>query len=270
MKKFLSVMVIIFFLSACSTTYKPVASLEEIATKEEVEQSRNWIEPNSDAKQASAFASGFLGGIIIGLPLAMALASIPDEKGLSMPELADKVAAKTCDKTSKFIYYTNNLSDDLGIFGVKKMDQDDMGLRSVGLMYVSKRNDNRLLYTEVRMVKKIDDSTYWSWRIPLLKKTDEGNFAFVLNNKLRLDGPVMAKGGSENMFEFTFIDELSGGAKIVKGEKDLLHDIKVFFMDNSFEMETLKCAQGDKVCGRKNVPASEGAKADPSAAIEVN
>ena len=269
MKKIVSVVVLIFFSAACSTTYKPVATLEDVTPKDEIEKSRNWIEPNSDSKLAAAAASGFLGGILIGIPLAIALASIPDEKGLTITELADKVSAKTCDKAGKNVYYTNNLSDDLGIIGVTVPDEEDDVLRPVGVMYVAKKDDVKLLYSEVRLVKKIDGNTYWGWRIPLLKKTPDGNLAFILNERLRLDGPITANGGASSLFEFSFIDELAGGARVKKTEMDLLKEVRAYFMGSSFSMETLKCALGDKVCGT-NKKASDDTKAEAIAGEVLN
>jgi hypothetical protein len=263
MKKLFAVAVLVCFITACSTTYKPVASIQELWTEEEVEKSRNWIEPDSPEKQAAAFASGLAGGLLIGLPLAMALASIPDEKGMTMPELAEKVAAKTCDRSKKFTRYANNLSEDLGIVGVNLGDDDTTGLRPIGLMYISKSSDEKRIFSEVRLVKKIDENTYWNWRVPLLKKTESGNLVYVLNEKLRLDGPVTMKAGSE-MFQFAFIDESTGGVKVTKSENELMQDMKSYFMGNSFEMETMKCALGDKVCGAKAREAADADKTEAS------
>ncbi len=270
MKKILAGLLMLVFSSACSTTYKPVASLNDIAPKAEIDKSRNWIEPGSDAKQAAAFTSGLLGGLLIGLPLAMALASIPDERDMTMSELAEKVAAKTCDRTRKTTYYASGLSEDLSIMGVNIPDEETLGLRPVGIMYIAKESDNKLFYPEVRMVKKIDENTYWNWRIPLFKKTSEGNLVFILNEKLRLDGPVTMKGGSDDLFEFTFIDDLAGGIKVTKGENALFNEIKNYFMGNSFEMDTMRCALGDKICGKKDAPAGKEAKVEPAAAVIMN
>jgi len=271
MKKILASFIILCFSAACSTTsYKPVASLEDLSPKENIETRRNWIEPNSDAKTGAAFVSGFMGGLLIGLPLALVIASIPDERDITMTELADKVAAKTCDRdTNKFILYASGLSEELVVMGLNIDDNDDTGLRPIGLMYIAKEGEDRRAYSEARLVKKINENTYWSWRIPLLKKTDTGNLVYVLNDKLRLDGPITRKGG-DDMLEFTFVDDSAGGAKVTRCEKDLLQDIKTHFMGNSFGMEPMKCALGDKDCGGQATPPSAGEQATSTDQFGVN
>jgi hypothetical protein len=264
MKKLLAVVVLACFASACSTAYKPVASLEEILSKEEIEASRNWIEPNSPKKQAAAFASGLMGGLLIGLPLAMALAAIPDEKGLTLLELSDRVAAKTCDGQNKFIRFANGLSDEMGIIGVNVEDGGDISLRPIGVMFISKKDDEKRIYPEVWLVKKIDEGIYWDWRIPLLKKTETGSLTYVLNDKLTLDGGVTITAGEE-MFQFTFTDASAGGAKVTKNETELIQAVKAYFMGNSFEMETMKCALGDKTCGTKDEEAPKADSPQPEA-----
>jgi len=270
MKKIFASFIMLCFSAACSTTYKPVATLEELSSKENIESRRNWIEPNSDAKIGAAAVSGFMGGLLIGVPLALAIAAIPDEKGLTMTELADKVTAKTCDRnTKKFIVYISGLSEALGVMGVNIDDNDDTGLRPIGLMYIAKEGEDKRAYSEARLVKKINEAIYWSWRIPLLRKTEAGDLVYVLNDKLRLDGPITRKGGNE-MLQFTFVDESAGGVKVTKCEKDLLQDIKTHFMGNSFGMESMRCALGDKACGEQATPPSTGEQSASTSQLGVN
>jgi len=51
--------------------------------------------------RSAAFAGGFMGGLIIGFPIPVAIAPTPDEKNLTLIEVAARVASETHELPSK-------------------------------------------------------------------------------------------------------------------------------------------------------------------------
>jgi len=263
MKTVLIFVLITCFFTACATRgYQPVASLEELSSKEEIEKCKNWV-TDSDAKKGAAFAAGFLGGLIIGLPIALAVASIPDEKNITLSEVADRAASKTYELPTKQLktYWDSAGSWEYAVTGIPA-DQpaDAAGLRPIGLLYLHDQDGEKKVYCEIRLVKT-DEKGYWNWRFQVLKRNEGGALVYALNEKLKVKEPVLVQRDyNDRWVHFSFVDESAGGATVTKGEEEIFADVREHFSKNGFPMEVMKCAQGDKDCGRKERAEPDGNK----------
>lgn len=254
MKTILIYFLSVCFLASCATRgYQPVSSMEELSSKAECEKSKDWV-TDSEAKMGTAFVAGLLGGLIIGLPVALAVASIPDEKNITMSEVADRVASKTHALPTKQFksYWDSAGSWEYAVTGIPAdRVADDTGLRPIGLVYLRHYEGERKLYCEIRLVQKKSEKEYWNWRFQLLKRDEQGDIVYALNNKLKLREPVLVQRDyNDRWLHFTFVDEAAGGANITKGEEEIFAEVTEHFLKNGYPLEVMKCPLGDKDCGR--------------------
>lgn len=97
-KAFIVILILIICVSsACVRKLQPVATLNDLASKEEIEKRRNWFK-QSHAKSATSMA---MGATLILFPVAMGIGLIPNEKNLTISEIADVAATKTFDYDSR-------------------------------------------------------------------------------------------------------------------------------------------------------------------------
>jgi len=255
MKKIIILFVCLCFITACAGTksYQPVATLEELSSKEEIDERKNWV-TSSGAKNAGYFAAGLLGGLVFGIPIAAAIASIPDEKDLTLCELADTVAVKAYDAhTQEYVFYSDGaMSSDYAVLGINVMEDETIEsekiLDSIGVLYIKETDDENKIYCEVRMIVQTHNKTYWEWRIPMLKRQGNGDLVYALNENWKVKEPVSIK-GREGILHITFTDELNGNNEIIKTEAEILPDFETYFLNHSCPMEDVECPHGDDSCG---------------------
>ena len=107
MKKILILVLALTLLISCVKSLQPVATLDELATKEELEKKRSWFK-QSHARNTTGAA---MGATLVLFPVAMIIAFTPNEKDLTINEIADVAAVKTYDYDStlflEWIAYTD-------------------------------------------------------------------------------------------------------------------------------------------------------------------
>ncbi|MEW6110414.1 MAG: hypothetical protein AB1632_14800 [Nitrospirota bacterium] len=262
MKNSFIIVLIGCFLTACATkTYQPVASIEGLASKTELEQRKNWV-TNSDTKSGAAFTAGFAGGLLIGLPIALVIASIPDEKGITIDNISDRVAAKTYDLETKRLvtYWDSATSWEYAVTGItNEQKADDSAMKPVVLLFLRDKGDDKKAYCEVRLVSKDDDNRFLNWRFQILKVNAQGELVYALNENLKVKEPILIRRDIDDRWiHLTFTDLTSAGNTVIKSEDDFFSDVRDHFLKNSCTMEIMRCPNGDKDCGKKGKESISG------------
>ena len=78
-----------FFVSGCAFHMQPVASLEEFASKEEAEKKKNWVIDTHATNMGAAALGGLAGAVPVLIIPAALIISRPNEKNLTVNEMAD-------------------------------------------------------------------------------------------------------------------------------------------------------------------------------------
>ena len=249
MKKILILVLTLTLLTSCVKSLQPVATLDELATKEELEKKRSWFK-QSHARNTTGAA---MGATLVLFPVAMIIAFTPNEKDLTINEIADVAAVKTYDYDStlflEWIAYTDGaMSIDYWIVGRGKGNKDANGIKPVGVIYWNK--DKNKVYYEGWLVKKMEDSSYWHWRMPLLKKKDDGSLIYVLDETLKLKEAKMV--GGFNLMNFALSKDVGDSEEITKKEDDIFKELIDYYTKNNLKMTKVKCANGSDDCVPKD------------------
>jgi hypothetical protein len=234
-KKLILLICVIFFISACAVKFQPVATIEELTTKEELEKRRSWVKQS----HVRTTGAGGIGGTVILLPIGLIWASIPNEKDLTISEIADVAATKTYDYDSMLFsewigYEDGGLSVDYRIYGRGMGGKDANNIKPVCVIYMNQ--NKRKFYYEGWVIKKTGDSSYMHWRIPLLKKKDDGSMVYALDETLKLKEAKRSYGGFTTLPDFIFFKDAGDSWEITKKEEDIFKEIRDYFMKNNPKM----------------------------------
>lgn len=142
MKKLILVICVMFLITACASKWTPVASLEELLPKEELEKNRNWYK---ESQQGRMFTGGMEGSIILA-PIALIYKFNPSERDLTITEIADTAAAKNYDYNSiilgQWISY-HDMGFNRVIASSRGHDKNDSGLKPMIVRYQNHSNSIR-------------------------------------------------------------------------------------------------------------------------------
>lgn len=252
-KDLIAILLLVTFLtSACARYLQPVATLEELDSKENIEKRKNWF-ANSHARTSGAAGMGAAMVFIpILIPVAMATVFTADEKDLTVKEIADVTAIKTYDYDStlflEWIAYMDGAgAPDYWIIGRGKGNKEANGIKPVGVIYWNKNKNT--VYYEGWLIRKMEDGNYQHWRAPLLKKEGD-NLVYAFDKTLKLKEAKMV--GAYNLINFNF-SKKAGGGEISKEEDDVFKDMRSYYLSNNPEMEKIRCAKGSEECAPKEI-----------------
>lgn len=163
---------ILLNIGGCVRYLNPVATLDELDSKQNLEKRRDWF-TNSHGKTAGAAGAG---AAMVFIPVLIPFVGTlfkADEKELTIKEIADVSAVKTYDYDStlllEWIAHMDGVADpDYWIIGRGKGNKETNGVKPVGVVFWNK-NENKVYY-EGWVIKKTDDGNYLHWRLPLLRK----------------------------------------------------------------------------------------------------
>lgn len=250
-KKLTLVICVMFFISACAPTLQPVTSLGELMPKEELEKKKDWLK---STPAGVAMARG-AGATLVLLPLALILASIPSERGLTVSEIADIAVAATYDFNGAWIGYGGRgggFSIDTSLKVIGKGKQGDGDIKPFALIFL--RSKDGVIYYEGGVVKKENNGDYYYWKIPLLKKKGDA-IVYSLDESLKLKKYIPTK-ALEDMLNLIF-EKDSSFEEVYKNKHSVIPEIKDYFMKNNPQMTKIKCANGSS-CATKEVREKAG------------
>jgi hypothetical protein len=258
-----ALLIAIVLVGACSSTptyMRPVASLEEFTSKEELDKKRSWHK-ETVARNAAKDPFSFLTS-----PIALVVDFVPTETGATIAEIADIAAMKNYDYNPGYISY------DSGDYYVAVLSaghvKNDLGLKPAFLNYhynflSDKGNKDNKFFLEAVIIKKEKDNEYWQWKSPILKRGDNGEWIYVFDGKLKLQSPPS---GFAFLFKFckvglfhrvsypyvlNFISLSSGAVKeeITKKISEVLDDAMKYFLETNPPMQKIqnKDKKGSKI-----------------------
>jgi hypothetical protein len=243
---------LMLFVGACSSTptfMRPVASLEEFTSKEELDKERSWH------KETATRANWRTPFNIVMVPIALTL-MLPTETGATIAEIADVAVIKNYGYNPPYISY------DSGGYYIAVLsaghDKNELGLKPAFLNYhYDLRNDgnnDKKFFLEAVIIKEEKDNEYWQWKSPILKRGDNGEWIYAFDGKLKLQSPPsdfaflfkFCKIGLFNMVSYpyglNFVSSSSGMVKeeITKKIREVLDDALKYFLETNPPMQKIQ------------------------------
>jgi hypothetical protein len=247
---------LVLFVGACSgtpTIMRPVASLEEFTSKEELDKKRSWHKETAARNAITNDPFNFLMS-----PIALALKFFPTaETGTTIAEIADVAVIKNYGYKPAFISY-NDSDYNVAVLSAG-YDKNDLGLKPAFLNYhynflSDKGNKDNKFFLEAVIIKEEKDNEYWQWKSPILKRGDNGEWIYAFDGKLKLQSPPSSlafvfkfcKIGLFHRVSYpyvlNFISSSSGAVKeeITKKISEVLDDAMKYFLETNPPMQKIQ------------------------------
>jgi|GEM_PF-3277118 len=217
--------------------YHPLASLEDVETKEELNKKRNWQWQiiMGGASSTTSVASGAISGVFIQNPFLAPLGSLGANvliQSAAQKNYGPKDITEISDLAIVKVYEIDNREQYAGaVSGGMDTLRNDFIVSIDGygrhgseklkpaVLYIQHKG----CYSEGVIIKKDVDGNYQYWKIPLFIKKD-GNLVYFLDEKLKI------KNIKTNRRKFEFSDDKS--EEVVKNFKEVSLEVLDWFLKN--------------------------------------
>lgn len=230
-------------LTGCVSRYQPVATLNDLAPKEELGELRNWYE-QSRARSAAAF---FMGYTIILAPIGLVVILIPSETDLTIEQIGDVAVVKSYEDIQDFIGYTDgNFSIDYYVVVTSQgHDINEEGSKLFGIAYNNYKD--KKIYYEVRKVFKSKDGKYFHFKMPLVRLNQRNEIIYAFDPSFRVV-EIFKRGQIEPPRLRLLRDS---GEETEKIDKDFLEDFKNYLKTQEISFTEIPSVEGTE-CNGKN------------------
>jgi hypothetical protein len=233
-------LLLMFFVSGCSFHMQPTTSLEEFAPKEEVEKKKNWVIDTHATNMGAAALGAVAGAIPVLIIPAALIISRPNEKNLTVSEIAELLVFDMYSYSS--IIFPEDITCSDSSFGVDffievKSSGEKDGIKPVLVSYY--HNKGKKVYTEGWVMKKGSDGSLLYWKTSILTKRSDDTIYFFDEN-LKLKEALVGWHKSSPSFIF---QKNNNSDKVSKNKREIIDDIKDYFLKNNPQMSKFKCTK---------------------------
>jgi len=241
LKKFLVLFSILsLLLTGCASSWTPVASIDDFASRSELDKPRNWQKQT----QARIATAGALGGSLVLAPIGFLIAMTYNETGMTIKEIAQAAAYQTFDQNNiigqRYVAYTDGYASiDYWVAGRQGNIEGDT--QAIALTYLNQDKD--LSYYEAWMVKK-DGDKYYGFSMPVLEK--KGNdVVYTFDRRKKITSAKNAKAGLGTRFgmQFETVDETGKEGSL--DYEQITNDFRAHYNATKPQMALMNCIDTD-------------------------
>lgn len=237
-------------LTGCVSRYRPVATINELAPKEELGELRNWYVQSKESKARESASSHIFWFKPILLPIALVLLTpslIPAETNLTIEQIGDVAVVKFYEDIQDLIGYTDGaLSIDYYVVATSQGQViDEGGSKLLGVAYNSYKN--KKIYYEVRKVFKSKEGKYFHFKMPIVRLNQRNEIIYAFDHSLRVV-EIFKRGQIEPPRLRLSRDS---GEETEKIDKDFLEDFKNYLRTQEISLTEIPCVDSTECKGVK-------------------